>query len=188
MSPVRAAGLAGLLWLGGALSAVATDAPEIDPAGSYAGIEVDLRLGGRVQGRFQSLEGRIERADGEVLKVWVRLDARRLVLDGPGWMDRSMRSPKFLDVEAHPWIRFESAPFPPALVREGGVMAGELELRGQRRPVRFTVAPSPCEEPGVGCEITVTGQVSRRDFGMDAYRVWLRDEVGFDFHVRLRSP
>lgn len=187
MKPARAVGLACLLGVAAA-AAAAADTPEIDPEASHAGIEVDLRIGGRVQGRFEFLEGRVERVGEDRLQVWVRFDARRLVLDGPGWMDRSMRSPKFLDVQAYPWIRFHSEPFAPALVREGGEMAGELELRGQRRPVRFTVAPSACEEPGTGCEITVTGQVNRRDFGMDAYRVWLRDEVGFDFHVRLRAP
>ena len=56
------------------------------------------------------------------------------------------------------------------------------------RPVRFQVDPSGCEAPGYDCDIHVSGEVSRREFGMDAYRLWLKDEVGFDFRVRLRQP
>lgn len=164
------------------------DAPEIDAAASRAGIVVDLRIGGRVEGDFKTLEGRIERLDDGRLQVWVRLDARSLVLNGPAWMGRSMRSDKFLDVQAHQWIQFRSEPFHPDLVRDGGVMAGSLQLRDQARPVRFQVRASGCDSPGYACEIPVSGEVSRRDFGMEAYRVWLHDRVGFDFHVRLRQP
>lgn len=177
------------LWLPGwSLAMGAEDSPLIDPDASRAGIVVDLRLGGRVRGDFQAMEGRIDRLEDDRLQVSVRLDARSLVLDGPAWMGRSMRSSKFLDVETHRWIHFRSEPFAPALVREGGAMAGTVELRGVSRPVAFRVEASSCETPGYACDIPVSGQVSRRDFGMDSYKVWLRDEVGFDFNVRLRQP
>lgn len=179
------------LLAGGLLAAPATPAqepaPEIDPLASRAAITVDLRVGGRVQGRFQDFDGRLQSHPDGRLQVHVRLDATRLVLDGPGWMDRSMRSEKFLDVARHPAIRFRSEPFAPGLSREGGWMAGELELRGVSRPVRFQVAPAACEAPGLDCDIHVSGVVSRREFGMVAYRVWLQDGVGFDFRVRLRQ-
>lgn len=181
--------LAACLFLPAAGLAIGpADAPEIDAAASRAGIEVDLRVGGRVHGDFKTLEGRIDRLDDGRLQVWVRLDARSLVLDGPDWMARSMRSSKFLDVDRHRWIQFRSEPFLPELVRGGGTLAGTLELRAIARPVRFRIEASDCEAPGYDCAIPVSGQVSRRDFGMTAYRVWLRDEVGFDFHVRLRQP
>lgn len=174
-------------WLAAPPAAADTPVPEIDPLASRAAITVDLRVGGRVQGRFQDFDGRLERHPDGRLQVHVRLDATRLVLEGPGWMDRSMRSEKFLDVARHPAIRFRSEPFPPELSREGGWMAGELELRGVARPVRFQVDPSGCEAPGYDCDIHVSGVVSRREFGMVAYRVWLQDGVGFDFRVRLRQ-
>ncbi|WP_374602758.1 YceI family protein [Arenimonas sp.] len=177
------------LWLSGAVQAIGPgEAPLIDAGASAAGIEVDLRMGGRVRGVFHAMEGHIERLGDDRLQVSVRLDARSLELDGPEWMERSMRSSKFLNVDDHPWIHFRSEPFPPALVKDGGAMAGSVELRGVARPVAFRVDPSACDTPGHGCDIEVSGQVSRRDFGMTAYRVWLRDEVGFHFHVRLRQP
>lgn len=174
-------------WLAAPPAAADKPVPEIDPLASRATISVDLRVGGLVQGRFQDFEGSLERhADGR-LQVRVRLDASRLRLEGPGWMDRSMRSAKFLDVDRHPHIHFRSLPFPPGLSRDGGWMDGELELRGVTRPVRFRVDPSGCDAPGYDCDIHVSGVVSRREFGMVAYRVWLQDDVGFDFRVRLRQ-
>ncbi|MDY0022830.1 YceI family protein [Arenimonas caeni] len=184
--------LGGLALAAGALvspvALAATSVPELDSGLSRAGIEVDLRVGGRVQGTFGRIEGRFERLEDGRLQVIVRLDAQGLVLDGPGWMARSMRSHRFLDVEAHPWIHFRSAPFDPALVESGGEMAGELVLREVARPVAFQVDPEACAAPGYDCDIHVSGAVSRRQFGMDAYRIWLKDEVGFDFRVRLRQP
>jgi len=180
--------LAGALALLAGHALAAEPAPRIDPQASEATIEVDLRIGGRVQGRFGALEGQLERLPDGRLQVGVRLDTRTLVLDGPGWMARSMRSAKFLDVDRHPWVHFRSEPFEPALVRDGGAMIGTLQLRGVARRVAFGVAPAGCDAPGHGCPIHVSGTVSRRDFGMDAYRAWLYDPVGFDFRVRLRQP
>lgn len=186
----RRAGLALAVWLlpVAAWAQAPEPAPLLDTDRSRAAIEVDLRVGGRVKGRFGRLEGGLERLPDGSLRVDVRLDAHGLVLDGPEWMERSMRSPRFLDVEAHPWIEFRSAPFGRDLVESGGTMAGELELREVRRPVRFRVDPEGCDAPGYDCDIHVSGEVSRREFGMDAYRMWLRDEVVFDFRVRLRQP
>ena len=52
----------------------------------------------------------------------------------------------------------------------------------------FTLLPAGCDRPGRDCDIVVRGVVSRRAFGMHSQRVWVRDEVGFDFRVRLRDP
>jgi polyisoprenoid-binding protein YceI len=182
----RAGGLclAGLMAL--AMPARSADTEPFDPAASHADITVDLRVAGRVGGRFGKIAGELRPADGERWRVHARIDARSLKLDGPGWMQRSMRSPKFLDVENHPRIDFESVSFDRALLRTGGALAGDLTLRGRRGRVGFRIAPSTCDAPGRDCPIRVTGTVSRRAFGMSAQRLWLRDAVGFDFKVRLR--
>ncbi len=179
---------AGGLGLAGLLAATATAAPmheSFDPTASRAGFEVDLRMAGRVQGRFHQPEGELQ-PDGARWRVLVRLDARRFELDGPAWMGRATRSDKFLDVARHPQIRFESKPFDRRLLSTGGDLAGTLHLRGRTRPVVFRVDPAACAQPGRDCDIRVAGSISRRDFGMSAQRLWMRDEVGFDFRVRLR--
>lgn len=168
-------------------SAAGPMAESFDPQSSRASFEVVLRMAGQVQGRFRAIEGELQ-PDGDRWRVRVRLDARELDLDGPAWMVRSTRSDKFLDVERHPDIRFESAAFTRELLVGGGELGGQLRLRGRSRPVFFRIEPSACAEPGRGCDIRVTGRVSRRDFGMTAQRLWVRDDVGFDFRVRLRDP
>jgi polyisoprenoid-binding protein YceI len=182
----RAGGLclAGLMAL--AMPAKSVEREPFDPARSTAGITVDLRVAGEVDGRFGRIEGELEPAEGGLWRVQVRVDARELVLDGPGWMQRSTRSPRFLDVERHPRIIFVSLPFKRALLHDGGALAGDLDLRGRQKRVAFRLEPAACDQPGRDCPIRVRGSVSRREFGMTAQRLWLRDEVGFDFGVRLQ--
>lgn len=183
-----------LAWLGGLClaglvsMAAATTPPReaFDPDKSSARFEVNLRMSGDVAGSFRAIEGELDPAGDGRWRVQVRVDARGLELDGPGWMLRSTRSRSFLDVKNHPEITFTSEPFERGLLKEGGPLGGELQLRGRTETVAFTLVPSPCRRPGHGCDIRVVGQISRRAFGMNSQRMWVRDEVGFDFRVRLR--
>ena len=179
-------------WLGGLClaglvgMAMATPTREgFDPARSAASFGVKLRLSGDVPGQFGTVGGELEPEPDGRWRVQVRVDARELDLEGPAWMLRSTLSKSFLDVERHPEIRFTSEPFDRALLGVGGPLQGELYLRGRSRPVTFTLAPSACKQPGHGCDIRVLGIISRRSFGMNSQRMWLRDEVSFDFRVRL---
>lgn len=177
--------LAGLLAL--AMPARSADIEPFDPKASEAGITVDLRVAGKVDGTFGTIAGELQPADSDRWQVVVRIDSRSLAIDGPGWMQRSTRSAKFLDVEKYPRIDFTSVPFDRGLLRSGGELAGDLTLRGRTGRVAFRIEPAACDDPGRGCPIHVRGTVSRRAFGMTAQRFWLRDAVGFDFHVRLRD-
>lgn len=179
-------------WLGGlclaGLVGIAMAAPtreSFDPARSAASFGVKLRMSGEVPGQFGRIEGELEPESDGRWRVRVRANARDLDLDGPAWMLRNTRSRSFLDVERHPEIRFTSVPFARELLMGGGPLNGELDLRGRSLPVTFTLAPSACDRPGHGCDIRVLGIVSRRSFGMTSQRMWLRDEVAFDFRVRL---
>lgn len=187
MNRHRAGGLclAGLMALAMPVKSVVRE--PFDPAASKAGITVELRVAGNVDGRFRRIEGELEPVAGNLWQVQVRVDVRELKLDGPAWMQRSTRSPRFLDVERYPEIRFVSLPFDRKLLRSGGKLAGDLDLRGRHKRVTFRLEPADCDDPGRGCPIRVRGTVSRREFGMTAYRLWLRDEVGFEFGVRLRA-
>lgn len=181
----------GALCLAGAVAdaAASGEAREsVDPAASRATFEVSLRVTGPVPGRFRRIEGELVEDDRGRWRVQVRVDAEGLELDGPDWMLRSTRSRNFLDVENHPEIRFRSAAFPRELLATGGDLRGRLDLRGESRGVAFTLLPAACDRPGRDCDIVVRGVVSRRAFGMTSQRVWVRDEVGFDFRVRLRDP
>lgn len=182
-------------WLGAVclagLVGVVMAAPQresFDPEQSRASFQVNLRLAGDVDGQFRRIEGELEPVGARKWRVQVRVDARDLAMDGPGWMLRSTRSRSFLDVERHPEIGFVSEAFGRELLLSGGALQGELSLRGRQQPVSFTLAPSTCKRPGHGCPIRVHGSVSRRSFGMQSQRLWVNDTVGFDFRVRLRQP
>jgi polyisoprenoid-binding protein YceI len=169
--------------------AVPTTAPVpmpliFDPTTSHASFKVRLRIMRPGIGNFLDVRGELQ-PEGTKQRVAVEIDGRRLRFAGPAWMERVTRSSDFLDVEAHPHIRFRSAPFAPKLLRDGGELTGELTLRGQTRPVAFRVLPAACERPGRDCEIQVNGRVSRLAFGMTAYRMTVRDAVDFEFRVKL---
>lgn len=155
-----------------------------DPSASHASFRVHMRILRDTVGTFLDVRGELQ-PDGNRQRVAVEVDGRRLRVAGPAWMDRVTRSPDFLDVEAHPRIRFLSAPFAPKLLRDGGKLSGELTLRGMTQPVTFEVLPAACDAPGRDCEIEVRGRISRQAFGMTAYRLTVRDQVEFDFRVRL---
>ena len=178
--------------LGAALAVPPTPLPDnpppmnqaFDPARSQASFKVRMRIMRPAVGHFLDVRGALE-AEGARQRVAVEVDGHHLRVDGPAWMDKVTRSDDFLALDRHPHIRFRSAPFTPALLRKGGTLRGELTLRGLAREVSFDLAPSTCEAPGRDCEIVVTGKVNRRAFGMTAYRFSVRDQVDFEFRVRL---
>jgi polyisoprenoid-binding protein YceI len=187
-APGRLAAAAVLLLAGAASAAEPMAHPcrgRIDPRLSSARFTVDVLLPIRAEGRFTEIEGElVPRPDGQC-EVHVRVRADTVAYEGPEWMAKLTRSPAFLDAEAHPEVAFDSQPFPLASLNEGGAVSGRLRLRGRERPVDFTLRPAECATPGQACDIRVSGIVSRRDFGMQAYRFTVKDAVRFEFAIRL---
>lgn len=159
----------------------------LDASASEARFVVDVRLPIQAEGRFTAVEGELQpRPDGQC-EVHVRLRADTVEYSGPEWMANLTRSPAFLDASTHPELAFDSLPFPVAWLNEGGSIRGRLKLRGRERPVEFALRPAECDTPGQACPIRVSGEVSRRDFGMQAYRFTVKDTVRFDFAIRLEA-
>lgn len=164
----------------------ATQVWSVDAAQSQARFWSHPRLLPRAGGQFEAIAGEMLGSPQDGWRVQVRVDARRLRFQGPRWMERLTRSNAFLAVDRHPEIRFESALLPAGLLPAGGVVAGDLTLRGRTRGVRFELQPSPCPDAAGTCLLQVRGRVNRHDFGMSAYRLTLRDEVDLEFRVLLR--
>lgn len=182
--------LAGLLMaalVGPVMAAAVPASIPFDSARSQASFSVQLLIMPSTEGRFERAEGELQALRDRRWRVRVGIDARHIAFDGPDWLGRSTRSEKFLDVDNHPEIRFVSEPFATDLLQRGGELAGRLSLRGQSREVVFRLRPSDCARPGRDCAIRVEGEVSRREFGMTAHRLTVRDRVGFDFAVYLAS-
>jgi polyisoprenoid-binding protein YceI len=187
------ASLAGLL-AGASVPADVTPPPapeaalRIDATRSEAVFIVALRLGLRTQGRIPKLEGEMS---GDARRGWQVLalaDGRSLLVRGPRWIDRATRSPDFLDLDAHPQIRFHSSSFSDRVLRTGGSIDGQLTLRGLTRPVSFRLLPSACAHPGRDCDLQVNGTINRKDFGMTAHPVSVRDDVELRMRIRLLGP
>ncbi len=87
-------------------------------------------------------------------------------------------SPAFFDAERHPEARFRADDVPLGVLAAGGVLHGQLSLRGVRRPVAFRLEPQDCPlDPAHACALALEGSVRRTDFGMRAERHAVADRV-----------
>lgn len=159
----------------------------IDGRHSNATFVVHMRMRKPTEGQLTGVTGALAGSREAGWQVRVKVDGRSLRVAGPRWMERVTRSDAFLAVNRYPSIRFESAVFSDQALRQGGPIDGALSLRGLRQPVSFLLLPSECDQPGRNCDIHVQGSISRKAFGMTAYRAMVSDEVEFRFRVRLRQ-
>ena len=158
---------------------------KIDGSSSEARFIVRLRLPMRAEGSIASVSGEMSGDAAQGWRVLVVADGKSLVVRGPRWMERVTRSDAFLAVDSHPDIRFHSEVFSDQALRDGGSIRGELSLRGLTRPVSFRLLPSGCANPGRDCDLQVHGTINRKEFGMTAYPVSVRDNVELRMRVRL---
>jgi polyisoprenoid-binding protein YceI len=157
----------------------------IDSSRSNASFSIHPRLPIPSEGSFESVSGSLQPMPVQKWKVEVQLDVGKLSFKGPQWLSRMARSEAFLDATNHPNIQFVSTSFSKTLLEKGGELEGQLSLRGQQRTVRFHIEKSICKKPGYDCDLVVNGSVKRRDFGMQAYRFSIKDNVDFEFRIRL---
>ena len=157
---------------------------QIDGSASSARFFVNMRIRMKAEGILSRVSGKLRGSVAQGWQVSVKVDGRSLHFDGARWMDRITRSHSFLAVDRFPIIRFESGQFSDQVLREGGEVHGDLTLRGLRQAVSFRLLPSACTRIGRDCDIQVQGTVSRHDFGMNAHRALVRDDV--DLHMRVR--
>ena len=159
----------------------------IDAGQSSARFVVHTRVSLRAEGHLPQVSGELLGTPAGGWQVLVYIDGRTLKFEGPRWMERITRSEAFLAVDRYPEIHFHSEKFTDAALRAGGPLHGELTLRGKSRPVSFQLLPSTCARPGRDCDIQVEGAISRHDFGMNAYRALVKDDVDFQIRVRLQA-
>jgi polyisoprenoid-binding protein YceI len=160
---------------------------QIDGARSEARFVVYLRIGLRTRGTIPKVSGEMAGDAAGGWRVLVVADGQSLVVKGPKWMERSTRSADFLSVDAHPEIRFHSETFSDQVLHAGGTIQGQLTLRGLTRAVSFRLLPSDCAHPGRDCDLQVNGTINRKEFGMTAHPVSVRDDVELHMRVRLRA-
>ncbi|MDH5823273.1 YceI family protein [Luteimonas sp. RD2P54] len=157
----------------------------VDAAASRIGFTLRTRWGRSLEGRFPDHSGEVRLLVDGRKQVHLRLSARTVeIVDHPRY-SRLTRGEGFFDAEHHPEVTFVSEAFAPALVREGGELAGVLDIRGVQRRELFEIAPATCERPMIDCPVLVTGSVRRADYAMDRWAFALSERV--QFHLSLRG-
>jgi polyisoprenoid-binding protein YceI len=174
-----------LAWLA-CLWPLAVRALPADTLSGEGRFALHTRWGQVIEGRFPEARGHVEvLADGRH-RVHIRIDARQIQLPGHPRYTTITRGPGFFDAATHPWIEFVSEPYTEDVVTNGGIVPGELSIRGRGRPIRFLLAPLECDAAG-RCLSVAVGEVSRAVYGMDRWRMLLEDRVGFELRMRTQG-
>ena len=176
--------VAALLLLPLARAALAAD---FDPASSRVGFVLSTRWGQALEGRFPTLQGRVDDLGNDQHRVrLVLLTGDVEIIGHPGYT-RFTRGRNFFDAARWPQVEFLSDAYGPALLRNGGKLGGVLRMRGEQHRQVFDVLPAACEAPGRACDVVATGVVDRGDYGMGRWSVALDDSVRFTLRMRLRA-
>ncbi|MBO0854009.1 MAG: YceI family protein [Nocardia sp.] len=150
----------------------------IDPMHSEV-IAVSRHLGiASINARFAEISGRLDVAEVfEQTKGFAEIKAASIDT-GIQMRDDHLRSAEFLDVETYPLITFTGSGFK-RIAGDRWVMAGELQLHGQHRPVELDVTyggHGPDPWGGVRAAFRAETQLHRSDFAID-YNAMVRAGV-----------
>ncbi len=141
---------------------------EIDPSHTDVGFSVRHLMVARVRGSFPDVSGTVTIAD-DPLESSVEVQIGTASVDTrDAKRDEHLRSADFLDVEAHPVIRYRSTAVTPEADGTWTV-DGELTVRGITRPVALSVrfeggARSPWGSTSLG--FSARAELDREAFGL----------------------
>ncbi len=160
---------------------------DLDPAHTAFGFELRTRWGQRVQGRFPVYDGVVLVLPDGRRQVRIRLSAGAVEVDGSERYAELARGETFFDAARHPDIEFVSDPQADVLTHQGGLLPGQLRLRGITRPETFVIEPASCVRAGEDCDAVANGSVARSDYDIAGMRMVISDRVRFTMRVRLRE-
>jgi len=157
----------------------------MDPQRSRIGFEVRTRFGQRIEGLFPHFEGRVEVLSDGRHQVHLKMFTRSVEIPGKDRYTGWMRGPDFFDAGRYPSVEFDSLPYWPDTVGNGGDIQGRLTLRGVSHPETLRVEKAECSRPGYDCDVVSRGTVQRGRYGMDSWQLALSDRVTFVLRARL---
>ena len=147
---------------------ITTGTWNLDPTHTEIGFSV-RHIMSKVRGKFETFEGTLVTADPITdSKVTVEVDLSS-INTGTADRDAHLRSQDFFDTENHPKMTFVST----GVVQKSDdsfVVQGDLAIKGVTKPVELAVdflgeGADPWGGTRVGVE--ATGQISRKEFGID---------------------
>jgi polyisoprenoid-binding protein YceI len=141
---------------------------EIDPVHSEVGFAVRHMMVSKVRGKFDKFAGQIVTGQ-DLLQSSVTAEIEMASINtGQEQRDAHIRSADFFDVENHPTMTYRST----GVRAEGDhyVLDGDLTLKGVTRQVPLTLELNgfgPDAYGGTRAGFTATGEINRKDFGVD---------------------
>jgi polyisoprenoid-binding protein YceI len=179
--------LASLLLAALALAAPAARAMDyrIDTSRSDAEFGVRLLWLQTISGRFTQIDGEVTLDNHGLATVDARITASSIRM-ASNRLRRWVMAPDFFDAVQYPTIRFLSQPITFGMLTTGGVLQGQLTLRGITHPMRFELQPAHCTpSQQQTCLIEARGSLSRSAFGMSSHRTALSDQVQLGLMIAL---
>jgi polyisoprenoid-binding protein YceI len=144
-----------------------------------------------VKGRFANFSASITTTDGVLTSIVAEIDPAS-IHTGIDQRDAHLRSADFFDVERFPKLAFVSREVTPKGDGEYTVQ-GDLTMRGETKPVTFTVEVEGSEirDPWGNRRVgaTATGKLSRKEWGLiwnqalEFGGVAVSDEVKFTLNI-----
>lgn len=143
---------------------------DLDPVHSHLGFSVRHMMVSQQRGQFAGASGTLtlDRADLTKSRVEVTIDVATINTNNAD-RDNHLRSADFFDVANHPKITFASRQ---VQVNDDGELrvTGDLTIRGTTRSVVLTAEPisEESKDPFGNIKVgtSVTGKISRKDFGL----------------------
>lgn len=158
----------------------------IDSVHSYARFAVRMLWVRQVEGRIDKLRGTVSMDDSGHARVSVTINVAQIQMDKKRYKSMLL-SKDFFDATHHPTVHFRSRAFASRLLRDGGEITGTLTMRGVTRAVQFKLLPAECDEsPIIDCLVRVQGMVERSNYGMNAHRFTVADNVQLQLAIRLQ--
>ncbi len=141
---------------------------EIDPVHSSVSFIVRHMMVSKVRGRFDTFSGQIVTASEPLQSSASASIDLASINTGNEQRDNHVRSADFFEVEKHPTMTYRST----GIRRDGAgyQVDGELSLHGVTRPVRLEVEVNgfgPDPFGGTRAGFSATGEINRKDFGID---------------------
>ncbi|WDS34879.1 YceI family protein [Pseudoxanthomonas sp.] len=171
-----------------AAAAAQSRAMPLDKQHTRLGFELSTRWGQTLEGQFPRYDGVVNVLPDGRHQVSLRMYTADVQIADHERYAKWARGSAFFDSKRWPEVVFVSHPYDAATLIGGGQIAGELVIRGIRRPETLTVEPAQCLRPALDCDVVLSGAVRRSDYEMDSLKLAINDRVVFLLHARLEPP
>lgn len=160
----------------------------LDPDGSSMTFEVDAFASSRIRMRFRRMHAQLEGTEAglDAGRVMVAIDTASFDAS-PSFLSPIIKGGGMLDVARYPEIRFVSTRFVQT-GEGGGLLVGNLTIRGITHQVTLLVTPSrAAEHPkhAGSLAFSAAGDISRRAFGLSAWSPIVGDAVHMSIQVEF---